>query len=109
MSESRMVLRRWAMVITVRPFISRSSASITSRSDSVSRAAVGSSRIKNRRVANNRAGDSDALPLASRNGKPSLADQRVVAMRHSTEMKSWALASFAASIDLGVRVAPVRP
>ena len=46
LSASRMVLRRCAIVITVRPFISRSSASMTSRSDSVSSAAVGSSRIR---------------------------------------------------------------
>ena len=37
---------RCAIVITVRPFISRSSASITSFSDSVSSAAVGSSRMR---------------------------------------------------------------
>jgi hypothetical protein len=35
-----------AMVSTVRPFINRSRASMTSLSDSVSRAAVGSSRIR---------------------------------------------------------------
>ena len=46
LSASRIVLSRWAMVSTVRPFINRSRASMTSRSDSVSRAAVGSSRIR---------------------------------------------------------------
>ena len=46
LSESRIVLNRCAMVITVRPFMSRSRASITSFSDSVSSAAVGSSRIR---------------------------------------------------------------
>ena len=40
LSALRMVLKRWAMVITVRPVIKRSSASITSFSDSVSSAAV---------------------------------------------------------------------
>ena len=43
---SRIVLKRCAIVITVRPFISLSRRSITSFSDSVSRAAVGSSKIK---------------------------------------------------------------
>jgi len=43
MSALRMVLRRWATTIVVRPSISRSRASCTTRSDSASSADVASS------------------------------------------------------------------
>jgi hypothetical protein len=46
LSQLRMVLNRCAIVITVLPLIRRSKASITALSDSVSRAAVGSSKIR---------------------------------------------------------------
>lgn len=45
-SAARMVLRRWAMIRTVRPVVALSKASWTTRSDSASNALVASSRIK---------------------------------------------------------------
>lgn len=45
-SAARMVLNRWAMMSTVRPLVTLSSASCTTRSDSASKALVASSRTK---------------------------------------------------------------
>ena len=82
LSASRIVDRRCAMVMTVRPFISRSRPSMTRRSDSVSSAAVGSSRI---RIGVLRI-TARAMPMRCRwppdKRQSAFADHRVVAVRH---------------------------
>ena len=70
-------------MMTVRPFISRSSASI----DQPLRFGVERrGRLvedQDRRVADDGAGDADALPLAARQRHAALADHGVVALRHA--------------------------
>ncbi len=65
-SASAIVLRRWAMTKLVRPFISFSSALCIRASVRVSTLLVASSKIKNRRISEDRARNCDqlALPLA---------------------------------------------
>ena len=79
-SASRTVERRWAMTIVVRPSASFSSASPTARS-------VGHVERRGRlvehehgRVAQDRAGDRDALLLAAGEAEAALADDGVVAV-----------------------------
>ena len=79
-SASRTVERRWAIAIVVRPSESRSSASWTSRSVSVSSDARRLVEDEDRRVAQDRAGDRDPLLLASGEAVSALADDGVVAV-----------------------------
>ena len=68
------------MTIVVRSAISRSSASCTSRSLSASSADVASSSSSKRRVAQQRAGDGDALALAARQARAAFAHEGVEAL-----------------------------
>ena len=67
---------------TVRPFISRSSASTTSVSDSAVERGGRLVQDEDRRVADDRARDPDPLALAARERQPALADHRVVPVGH---------------------------
>ena len=70
------------MTIDVRPFISRSSASMTTCSDAASRPGGRLVENQDRRVANDRARDRDALALTAGQRHAALADHRGVAVRH---------------------------
>ena len=72
---------RCAKMRVVRPCISRSSALWMTASFSASTAESASSRIRIGSIAQQRAGDRDALALPSREPDASLADDRVVALR----------------------------
>ena len=107
MSASRIVLKRWAMVITVRPFITRSSASMTSLSDSESSEAVGSSRM--------RMGESRmmvrAIPIRCLSPPESVRPRSPTWLSYPSgmrTMKSCAFASLAAS-TISRSLAPGRP
>ena len=81
-SAWRIVPRWWAMTTDVRPFISLSRASITACSEAASRPDGGFVENQDRRVADDGAGDRDALALAARQRDAALADHRVVAVGH---------------------------
>ncbi len=75
---------RWAMTSVVRLRVKRPRASCTSRSDSVSRALVASSRRRIGRILQDCARECQALALATRQPQAALADHGVVAfgLRH---------------------------
>src|SRR5438445_1083382 len=107
LSTSRMVLRRWATVTTVRPFMSRSSASRTSFSDCESSAAVGSSRM---RMGASRM-RARAIPMRCRCPPESVRPRSPSSESYPSgirAMNSWALASLAAS-TISASVASGRP
>ena len=83
-SASRIVLSRCAMVITVRPFISRSSASITSFLRFAVERRGRFVQQQNRAVAHHDARNADALPLAAGECGAALADHGVVALAASS-------------------------
>jgi hypothetical protein len=70
------------MVITVRPFISRSSPSITRRLGFGVERGRGLVEDQDRIVADHGAGDPDALALAAGQRVAALADHGVVPLRH---------------------------
>ena len=80
-SAARTVARRWAMTSVVRPSISRSSASCTSRSLSASSARGRLVEQQDRRIAQQRAGDGDALALAARQARAAFAEEGVEPLR----------------------------
>ena len=89
-SAPRMVDRRWAMTMVVRPTISSSIAAWTSRSVSTSSDEVASSRTRIGAVGQEGAGDRHPLPLAARQLDAALADQGRRSPCGSRAMKSWA-------------------
>ena len=80
-SARRTVASRCAIVIDVLPASSRSRPSKTSSSDCGSSAAEGSSSSRIGGVANDGAGDGDALTLTARQRVAAFADDGVVAVR----------------------------
>ena len=79
-SASRTVESRWAMTSVVRPSASRSSASPTARSVGDVERAGRLVEHEHGRVAQDRAGDRDALLLAAGEAEAALADDGVVAL-----------------------------
>ena len=79
-SAPRIVDSRCAIAIVVRPCMTVSSASCTSRSLVVSSADVASSRISTARVLEDHPGDRQPLLLAAGQPVAALADDRVVAL-----------------------------
>ena len=75
-----MVLKRWAMMMTVLPTTSLRSASWMAASLSESSALVASSRMRMGRVAEEGAGEGDPLLLAAGEQHAALADHGVVAL-----------------------------
>ena len=79
-SASRIVERRWAITIAVRPARASASAACTAASDVESRWAVASSRITTRGRASSMPGDGEALALAAGEPVAPLADHGVQAV-----------------------------
>ena len=85
LSASRSVLSRWAIVITVRPFINRSRASMTSPSDSASSAGSWLIEDEDRIVADQGAGNPDTLALSTGQCGAPVTDHAVVAVGHASD------------------------